>query len=182
MLGMLRSLLLSLLMAATITFFSISADAAEGEISCPHKEQKPISFMKWDTRDSLTLELLGDDCTKSVVVLVVRDEHGAPQFWDAWPLWNLSVYSLEEENQVGITFRDLQNINVTNSKDIEPYTADFFQDGYFYLGEFMTPEKFKTVRKSNVPVLCIPVHYENTRCYYYDEEEHVTVMLYGFGA
>jgi len=152
------------------------------KISCPHSEEKAISFSGWDARDSLELRLLGEACAKAVVSIVILSEKGNPIFWDIWPLWNLSVHRLQDEGQVERTFKELQGLSASRSTEIPDLNSDCFTDEYCYLGQFVESAEYEKVKRAELPVLCIPVHYENTRCYFYDNEQKVSKLLYGFGA
>lgn len=178
---------LSLCLALICVFFNGHRAEAESAVpdnvgSCPHQEAKEISFLNRNSKDTLELYLLGEDCTKSVVVLLVRAEDDRPLFWDTWPLWNLAVYSLSEAGEFERTFKQLQDLKVTSATDIPALDSECFENEYCYLGPYTTPEGYTATRAENIPVLCIPVHYENTRCYVYDQKQHVTILLYGFGA
>ena len=140
-----------------------------------------VSFSNWENEDTLKIYLLGDDCEKAVVSLVIRDVNGRPIFWDSFPLWNITPYPLSDDGEIERAFGLLRDAEVERSSESPALDSDCFDD-YCYLGPYTDADLFNTVKASNVPVLCIPVHYENTRCYYRKTDEHVTSILYGYGA
>lgn len=180
----LQSLRTVIALGASLTAAPAFGEDSEGieSVTCPLSEQKEISFTGWDTRESIELRLLGSDCTKSLVVLAIRTGSGYPVFWDVWPLSNISVYRLDEKNQVEKTFGKLRKIKVTSSADIPSSGSECFLDEYCYFGEFVDSTKYEQVRASKLPLLCVPVHYENTQCYFFEKSTGVSKILYGFGA
>jgi hypothetical protein len=160
---------------------AVWSQEASDEISCPHHENKVISFSSEGAHDILSIDLLGVDCTKSIVTIVIRTESGAPIFWDAWPLWNLSSIRLSEEGQVARVFGGLQAMEALNSAQAPEYGSECFVDEFCYLGRSVNEEKYAAIRAKKLPLLCTPVHYENTHCYYYDTKSHRSQILYGYG-
>ncbi|GJL95996.1 MAG: hypothetical protein DHS20C05_24010 [Hyphococcus sp.] len=142
-----------------------------------------VSFTDWGSKDRFSIDLLGDECSKSVRVLTVRASNGYVLYTNSVRLQQLAVQPLEYEDVLERTLESIRkSVSGNRTNEIPTFDSIPLDDENFYTGGEDNRENYEKAREADKPVMCVRMGYEHWDCFWYDASKGYVKYLYGFGA
>ena len=155
--------------------------AGEKEFTCQHSEQHEVSFTSSDSRDTLSIDVLGGDCTGAVAVTVIRNERGYPVFRRVNSIHSFIPYRVEDQEMFDLALDQIRPENaLRKAGDFEPYDEQTMEQDIVKLPD--NKDAYEKARKENVPVYCYTNGYEYIQCFRYNKDQFATVFFWGWSA
>lgn len=141
--------------------------------SCAYDETRPISFTNWDSSDKARVQILGENCVNSTVLVRIEDSSGKVLFSHAAILYRLTVTrfdKLEEGDAHKIANLVWSSLGPTRTSELQPWAER--KDIYDLYDEVpaLGREDYETARASDKPYVCVQTYYEGADCYWFDVE------------
>ena len=148
-------------------------DTSKTTFSCPYSEQREIFFTSSRKKDTLNIQIVGDDCDAAQILLsIVKQDGGSVHNTEARAL----SYTYEDEGAAGVE-RMLETL-VTSEyyleslADIDALTED---NGYYEVDKASAIE----ARNNNAPLFCHKAGKSYSNCFAFIDQKSVLIFSSG---
>lgn len=174
---------LVLFIALGATLGSVSNAEDTSGILCPYHEEFLVSFTSWEKEDTFSIDLLGDDCAKSIRVITVRDSNNRPIYTNSVRLQQLAAQPLSYDDTLESTLEAIRkSISGKRSSALPEFESPNADPENFYQGGEENRKNYERARAADSPVMCVRFAWEYWECFWYDSQKRSVKYLYGIGA
>jgi hypothetical protein len=144
---------------------------------CPYSDKKPINFSSWVTQDTLSIEVVGDDCDTADIVMVITTAAGDVIHSSSARALSYT-YEYQGADGVRAMLMEFMQNQPSNGFDVRLPSYDEIQSNSVYFN--VNGPLLKRVQRFNYPLFCHQTAKTVSSCFVYADGQ--STLLFSTGS